>query len=153
MPLSLWHTNQTTQTIMKKHLLVAFLAGLFVLFSCNKATEESSTKASQINPDCSETMESVAAMPDSVFDGRTHVTLNRDFLQSVKKDQEALRSLKKPYADDLANMMSGYEDLISKYGYELKTREAVSAYYSLVAQENAAESMFTMEELEYLSNL
>lgn len=170
---------------MKKTLLVAFIAGLFVLISCNKATEDSSTgntKAAQKptpccevtcpkgdckafgspcsctcsfwgKPECSGSSKSVAAMPDSVFDGRIHVTLKRDFLQSLAKDQEALRSLNKPYANELADVFDGYKSLIDKYGYELKTREALSAYYALIEKENAAEKQFTTEELEYLSNL
>lgn len=91
-------------------------------------------------------------MPDSVFDGRTHVTLKRDFLTSLAKDQEALRSLNKPYANELADVFDGYKSLIDKYGYELKTREALSAYYTLIDKENAAEKLFTIEELEFLSN-
>ncbi len=169
---------------MKKTWLVAFFAGLFVLISCNKATEESSTgntKAAQKptpccevtcsngdckaygspcsctctflgKPECSGSTKSVAAMPDSVFDGRIHVTLNRDFLQNVAKDQEALRSLNKPYANELADVFDSYKSLIEKYGYELKTREALTAYYTLIDKEDAAEKQFTIEELEYLSN-
>ena len=51
------------------------------------------------------------------------------------------------YAKTLADGMFGYEKLIKKHGYNLKTKEALLDYYALVSLENLYENDFTDEEL------
>lgn len=83
-------------------------------------------------PKCNGTAQSVIEMPDSLFDGREHVTLDKDFLDKVKKDQEILYSLHLPYATEIADAQNSYSTLIQKHGYVLTTRQALIDYYTIV---------------------
>ena len=99
-------------------------------------------------PDCSGGgVSDIISMPEDIFDGRVHVSLNADFVEKVREDQEYLRSLNKNYADELANAMEAYVSLVETYGLELTTKEGLVAYYSIIEIENQYESLFTEEEL------
>ncbi len=102
-------------------------------------------------PKCSSSAQSVQAMSDNMFsEDITHVILSEDLIEETTKDQAILRSLNKTYADELADAIEGYKDLVNKYGYELKTKEALIEYYTLTDIEDEYESKFTMAELEII---
>lgn len=98
-------------------------------------------------PDCQGSEKAVNDMPDSLFDGRVFVVLDKEILKTVQHQRDILYSFNKEYAKKLADGMFGYEKLIKKHGYNLKTKEALLDYYALVSLENLYENDFTDEEL------
>lgn len=101
-------------------------------------------------PDCESTEKTIKDMPDSLFDGRVFVVLDKEILETIQHQRDVLYSFNKEYAKNLAEGMSGYEELIKKHGYNLKTKEALLEYYALVSLENLYENDFTDEELAIL---
>lgn len=148
---------------MKKLLLLVGVITILSFFSCNKdktvptkgvvkpepccsvACEDGSCAAYGApcncscncfgKPQCNGTAKSVLDMPDSLFDGRVHVSLNENFLDKVKKEQEILYSLNLPYATEIADVHNSFPALIQKHGYVLTTRQALVDYYTIVEKE------------------
>lgn len=102
------------------------------------------------DPQCNGTAKSVLDMPDSLFDGRVHVSLNKDFLDRVKKKQEILYSLNLPYATEMADSQNSYPALIQKHGYVLTTRQALVDYYTIVEKEEKLFNELPFEQQKML---
>ncbi len=98
-------------------------------------------------PDCHGGCSNVIAIPDSCFDGREYIVLNSDFLTQVADERTLLYSLNKPYATEVADKISDFNDLISTYGYNLNSKQALLDYYEIIDYINERESLFTVEEL------
>ncbi len=99
---------------------------------------------------CNGTAKSVLDMPDSLFDGRVHVSLNEDFLDKVKKKQEILYCLNLPYATEIADSQNSYPALIQKHGYVLTTRQALVDYYTIVEKEEKLFNELPFEQQKML---
>lgn len=161
---------------MKKLLLLVGVITILSFFSCNKdetvptkgvekpepccsvACEDGSCSACGAtcncswlgDPQCNGTAKSVLDMPDSLFDGRVHVSLNKDFLDRVKKKQEILYSLNLPYATEIADSQNSYPALIQKHGYVLTTRQALVDYYTIVEKEEKLFNELPFEQQKML---
>ena len=101
-------------------------------------------------PQCNGTAKSVLDMPDSLFDGRVHVSLNENFLDKVKKEQEILYSLNLPYATEIADVHNSFPALIQKHGYVLTTRQALVDYYTIVEKEEKLFNELPFEQQKML---
>lgn len=140
---------------MKKLLLLVGVITILSFFSCNKDKTVPTKGVVKPEPCCStacehSTAKSVLDMPDSLFDGRVHVSLNEDFLDKVKKDQEILYSLNLPYATEIADSQNSYPALIQKHGYVLTTRQALVDYYTIVEKEEKLFNELPFEQQKML---
>lgn len=163
---------------MKKILLLVGVITILSFFSCNKdktvptkgvvkpepccsvACEDGSCAAYGApcncscncfgKPQCNGTVKSVLDMPDSLFDGRVHVSLNENFLDKVKKEQEILYSLNLPYATEIADVHNSFPALIQKHGYVLTTRQALVDYYTIVEKEEKLFNELPFEQQKML---
>ena len=70
------------------------------------------------------------AIPDSCFDGREYIVLNSDFLTQVADERTLLYSLNKPYATEVADKISDFNDLISTYGRATPPRRGPVVFHN-----------------------
>lgn len=140
---------------MKKIFALIGVAFILTFLSCGQKEKASSKDVEKPIPCCStacehSTAQSVLDMPDSLFDGRVHVSLNEDFLDKVKKEQEILYSLNLPYATEIADSQNSYPALIQKHGYVLTTRQALVDYYTIVEKEEKLFNELPFEQQKML---
>ncbi len=103
-------------------------------------------------PRCS-SKEAISILDDDLFGVWAHVSLSPTILQQTKELQDLLYSFDKDYATTIANKYDDLKNIVNIYGYELKTKSALLAYYDILEFEDDYVSLFTTEEVLAIENL
>ena len=95
----------------------------------------------------------VAAMSDSLFDGRPHIIVNNGFYDLNAKQVAMLRTFSNPNAPRIAAIIENLDSVMRTNHDTITTREALMQYYHYYDQLDEMTNRLTAEEQSQILNL
>lgn len=95
----------------------------------------------------------VAAMPDSLFDGRPHIIVNDGFHDLNAKQIAMLRTFSNPYAPKIAAIIEHLDSVMRVTHDTITTREALMQYYHYFDKLEEMTNLLSAEEQSQILSL
>lgn len=146
---------------MKHHNIKIIILGAAMFFSaCGHKNVTNGNNTQTVTPIMmtqpslrTPTEREVAAMPDSLFDGRPHIIVNSSFYDLNAKQVAMLRTFSNPSAPRIAAIIENLDSVMRTNHDTITTREALMQYYHYYDQLDGMTNCLTAEEQSQILNL